>query len=178
MQLNCKVIFTGKWVKSLIKKQEETNLDFRTFRHPLPYLLVGFTADPQHLFALMFQLSGQSADGLVQGVDLVVQVGDAVAAGTNVRLQVRDPRQELLFLDKMCEKRGEKDVRLLLGKQKKRKIAVDMLRDSSPLSYLLVAVLHGVLQLSFGSVVLFKVDLLEVLYGCSMEVVEFCPKRC
>lgn len=89
--------------------------------------MVGFTADPQHLFALMFQLSGQSADGLVQGVDLVVQVGDAVAAGTHVRLQVRDPRQELLFLDKMCKK---KKVRLLLGKHKKRKTAVDMLRDS------------------------------------------------
>lgn len=59
-----------------------------------------------------------------------------------------------------------------------RKIAVDMLRHCPPLSYLLVAVLHGVLQLSFGSIVLFKVDLLEVLYGCSMEVVEFCPKRC
>lgn len=68
-------------------------------------MLVGFTADAQHLFALMFQLSGQSADGLVQGVDLVVQVGDAVAAGTHVRLQVRDPRQELLFLGKMCKKK-------------------------------------------------------------------------
>lgn len=92
MQLKCKVIFAGKRVKTLIRKQEETNLDFRTFQHPPPYLLVGFTADTQHLFALVLQLSGQSADGLVQGVDLVVQVGDAVAAGTNVCLQVRDPR--------------------------------------------------------------------------------------
>lgn len=53
-----------------------------------PYLLVGFTADAQHFFALDLQLSGQSVDGLVQTVDLVVQSDDAVAAGTNVRLQV------------------------------------------------------------------------------------------
>lgn len=65
--------------------------------------MVGFTADPQHLFALVLQLSGQSVDGLVQGVDLMVQIGDAVAAGTHVRLQVGDTSQELLFLDEICE---------------------------------------------------------------------------
>lgn len=52
----------------------------------LPYLMVSFTADPQHLFALQLQLSGESVDGLVQRVDLMVQVGDAVATGTQLRL--------------------------------------------------------------------------------------------
>lgn len=48
--------------------------------------MVSFTADPQHLFALQLQLSGESVDGLVQRVDLMVQVGDAVATGTQLRL--------------------------------------------------------------------------------------------
>lgn len=54
----------------------------------VPYLMVSFTADPQHLFALYLQLSGQSVDGLVQRVDLMVQIGDAVATGTQLCLQV------------------------------------------------------------------------------------------
>lgn len=66
--------------------------------------MVGFTTDPQHLFALVLQLSGQSVDGLVQGVDLMVQIGDAVAAAAHVRLQVGDTSQELLFLDEICER--------------------------------------------------------------------------
>ena len=61
--------------------------------------MVSFTAHPQHLLALQLQLSGQSVDGLVQGVDLVVQIGDAVATGAKLRLQVREANEELLFLE-------------------------------------------------------------------------------
>lgn len=50
--------------------------------------MVSFTADPQHFFALQLQFSGQSVDGLVQRVDLMVQIGDAVATGTHLCLQV------------------------------------------------------------------------------------------
>lgn len=46
------------------------------------------------------------------------------------------------------------------------------------LRYLLVAVLHGALQLTLGSGVFFEVDLLEVLDRGSVEVVEFCAERC
>lgn len=53
-----------------------------------PYLMVSFAADPQHLFALQLQFSGQCVDGLVQRVDLMVQIGDTVATGTQLRLQV------------------------------------------------------------------------------------------
>lgn len=66
--------------------------------YSVPYLLVCFTADPQHFFTLMLQLSGQSVDGLIQRVDLVIQVRDAVVAGTHLRLQIRDPCQQFLFL--------------------------------------------------------------------------------
>lgn len=55
---------------------------------PVPYLLIGFAADPQHFFTLMLQLSGQSVNGLVQRVDLVVQVSDAVLTRAHLRLQV------------------------------------------------------------------------------------------
>lgn len=48
----------------------------------------------------------------------------------------------------------------------------------SPSRYLLVAVLHRVLELSFGGTVLFKVDLLEMFYGCRVEVVELCTEGC
>lgn len=42
-----------------------------------------------------------------------------------------------------------------------------------------MAVLHGALQLALGSVVLLEVDLLEVLDGRGMEVVELRPQgRC
>lgn len=54
----------------------------------VPYLMVSFAADPQHFLALQLQLSGQSVDGLVQRVDLMVQIGDAVAPGTQLCLQV------------------------------------------------------------------------------------------
>lgn len=50
--------------------------------------MVGFAADPQHFFALVLQLPGQSVDGLVQRVDLVVQVGDAVVTGAHLCLQI------------------------------------------------------------------------------------------
>lgn len=42
--------------------------------------------------------------------------------------------------------------------------------------HLLVAVLHGALQLTFGSRVFFQVDLLEMLDRRSMKVVEFCAE--
>lgn len=45
------------------------------------------------------------------------------------------------------------------------------------IGYLLVAVLHGALQLPLGGGVLFKVDLLEVFDGGSVKVVEFCTER-
>lgn len=64
----------------------------------VPYLMVGFTAHPQHLFTLQLQLPGQSVDGLVQRVNLMVQVSDAAATGTQLCLQVWDANQELLFL--------------------------------------------------------------------------------
>lgn len=51
---------------------------------PIPDLVCGLAADPQHFLALELQLSRQRIDGLVQGVDLVVQVGDAVATGTGL----------------------------------------------------------------------------------------------
>lgn len=50
----------------------------------VPYLLVSFTADSQHFFTLMLQLSGQSVNGLIERVDLVVQVSDAVVTGTHL----------------------------------------------------------------------------------------------
>lgn len=39
-----------------------------------PDLLVGLAADSENLFSLELQLSGEGADGLIEGVDLVVQV--------------------------------------------------------------------------------------------------------
>lgn len=135
--------------------------------HP-PYLLVGFAADAQHFFALDLQLPGQSVDGLIQTVDLMVQVGDAVAAGTNLRLQVRDASQELLFLE------GTR----VNGAQHKGNLLGWRMLARPHASYLLVAVLHRVLKLSFGGSVFFKVDLLEMFYGIRVEVVEFCTERC
>lgn len=43
-------------------------------------------------------------------------------------------------------------------------------------AHLLVAVLHSALQLALGGVVLLEVDLLEVLDGRGVEVVELCPQ--
>lgn len=65
----------------------------------LPYLLVSFTTDPQHFFALELKLSRESVNRLIQGVDLMVQTGNAIAAGTHICLQVWDTSQEFLFLD-------------------------------------------------------------------------------
>lgn len=44
-------------------------------------------------------------------------------------------------------------------------------------THLLVAVLHGVLQIPFGDAVFFQVNLLQMLYGCSVEVVQLRTKR-
>lgn len=45
--------------------------------------------------------------------------------------------------------------------------------------YLLVAVLHGLVPLPFGGAVLLQVDLLQMLRGRGVEVVQLCPKgRC
>lgn len=132
----------------------------------VPYLLVSFTADPQHFFTLMLQLSGQSVDGLIQRVDLVIQVSDAVVTGTHLRLQIRDPSQQFLFLHTKKARRSG-------GQQEE---AVRSRKHSVQIRYLLVAVLHGALQLPFGSRVFFKVDLLKMFDRRSMKVVEFCTE--
>ena len=44
----------------------------------VPDLVVGLAPDPEHLLPLQLQLPGQRTDGLVEGVDLVVQVCDAI----------------------------------------------------------------------------------------------------
>lgn len=63
-----------------------------------PDLLVGFTADFQHLFALELQLLGQSADVLVQRVDLMIQMDDVVLPASHFLLELRDATQQLPFL--------------------------------------------------------------------------------
>lgn len=59
----------------------------------------------------------------------------------------------------------------------KQEHAVRSRKHTVRIGYLLVAVLHGALQLTFGSRVLFQVDLLEMLDRRSMKVVEFCTER-
>lgn len=57
--------------------------------------------------------------------------------------------------------------------------AVRSRKHTVRIGYLLVAVLHGALQLTFGSRVFFKVDLLEMFDRRSVKVVEFCTEwRC
>lgn len=53
-----------------------------------PDLLIGLATDLQNLFALEFQLLGQSADVLVQGVNLVVQIGNVLLPATDLLLQI------------------------------------------------------------------------------------------
>lgn len=134
---------------------------------PVPYLLVSFTADPQHFFTLMLQLSGQSVDGLIQRVDLVIQVSDAVVPGTHLRLQIGNTSQQFLFLRTRKARRS--------GGQ--REHAVRRRKHTGGGGYLLVAVLQGALQLTFGSRVFFEVDLLEMLDRRGMKVVELCTER-
>lgn len=165
-------VLVGTRVKDsngLKKKRESafSHFDHRPTAEPscsVPYLLVSFTADPQHFFTLVLQLSGQSVDGLIQRVDLVIQVGDAVVTGTHLRLQIRDTSQQLLFLHKARRSGGQQED------------AVRSRKHTPGIGYLLVAVLHGALQLTFGSGVFFKVDLLEVFDRRSMKVVEFCTE--
>lgn len=162
----------------MVGKKERTRVSLASFDHhylptvacscSVPYLLVSFTADPQHFFTLQLQLSGQSVNGLIQRVDLVVQVSDAVVTGAHLSLEIWDPSQEFLFLPTRKARRPS-------GQQedafRRRKHKVPLIR------YLLVAVLHGALQLTLGSRVLFKVDLLEMFDRGSVKVVEFCAER-
>lgn len=53
-----------------------------------PDLHVGLAANAKHLFALEFQLLGEGADGLVERVDLAVQVHDALLPTRHLLLQV------------------------------------------------------------------------------------------
>lgn len=53
-----------------------------------PDLLIGLATDLQNLFALEFQLLGQSADVLIQGVDLVVQIRNVLLPATDLILQI------------------------------------------------------------------------------------------
>lgn len=64
----------------------------------LPDLLVGFAADLQHLLPFDLQLFGQSADVLVERVDLVVQLGDVALPQGDLVLQLGDPAQQLPLL--------------------------------------------------------------------------------
>jgi len=64
----------------------------------VPDLLVGLAADLQHLLPFELQLFGQGADVLVQGVDLVVQLGNVTLPPGHFLLQLRDPAQQLSLL--------------------------------------------------------------------------------
>lgn len=68
-------------------------------RGAVPDLLVGLTADLQHLFALQLQLFGEGADVLVERVDLVVQLSDVVLPPGHLFLELTDPAQQLSLLD-------------------------------------------------------------------------------
>ncbi len=64
----------------------------------IPDLLIGFTADLEHLLALELQLFSQRADVLVQCVDLVVQLSDVALPPGDFLLQLGDPAQQLTLL--------------------------------------------------------------------------------
>lgn len=137
----------------------------------VPYLLVSFTADPQHFFTLELQLSSQSVNGLIQRVDLVVQVSDAVVTGAHLCLQIRDPSQQFLFLHR--RRAQEEQGGSVVNKRRTRKRR----KQKVPLiCHLLAAVLHGALQLTLGSRVFFKVDLLEMFDRGSVKMIEFCAE--
>lgn len=131
--------------------------------------MVGVAANSQHLFALYLQLSGQSVDGLVKRVDFVVQIGDAVATGTQLGLQVGDANQEFLLLK-------SKTSRSILSNDHFRTSPGGPNRNVH--GYLLVAVLHRLLQFPLSCAVFLEVDLLQVLDGRGVEVVQFCSERC
>lgn len=63
-----------------------------------PDLLIGFAADLQHLFALELQLLGESADVLIQRVDLMIQIGDVFFPASHFLLELRYTTQQLPFL--------------------------------------------------------------------------------
>lgn len=134
----------------------------------LPYLMVGLTTNPQHFFALQLQLPGQSIDSLVKRVDFMVQLSDAVATGAQLPLKVRNANQEFLFL------KMSRWITLTWGKIPFTKVRTERFTHHS---YLLVTVLHCLLHFPFSGTVFFVVDLLQMLDGRSVEVVQFCSKR-
>ena len=77
--------------------------------HVSPDLQVGLATNAQHLFAFELQLLGECADGLVQRVDLAVQVHDAFLPAGHLLLQVRDLPEQLLLLPSApeCSTRAE-----------------------------------------------------------------------
>lgn len=66
----------------------------------IPDLLIGFTADLEHFLALELQLFRQSADILVERVDLAVQLNDVVLPPGHLLLQLGDASQQLALLEK------------------------------------------------------------------------------
>lgn len=66
----------------------------------IPDLLIGFTADLEHLLALELQLFGQSADILIECVDLAVQLSDVVLPPGYLLLQLSDAAQQLTLLER------------------------------------------------------------------------------
>lgn len=73
---------------------------FSSERWVIPDLLIGFTADLEHLFALELQLFSQSADILVECVDLAVQLSDVVLPPGYLLLQLIDATQQLTLLER------------------------------------------------------------------------------
>lgn len=55
----------------------------------VPDLQIGLTARPQNFFPFELQLLGQGADGLIERVDLMVQIGDSVLPAVHLLFQVR-----------------------------------------------------------------------------------------
>lgn len=55
----------------------------------VPDLQIGLTARPQNFFPFELQLFGQGADGLIERVDLMVQIGDPVLPAAHLLFQVR-----------------------------------------------------------------------------------------
>lgn len=70
----------------------------------IPDLLIGFTADLEHLLALELQLFSQSADILVERVDLAVQLSDVALPPGYFLLQLSDATQQLTLLERGLKK--------------------------------------------------------------------------
>lgn len=47
---------------------------------------IGLTAHPQNFFPFELQLFGQGADGLIERVDFMVQIGDPVPSAAHLLL--------------------------------------------------------------------------------------------